>query len=199
LNPTHFFWVDETGYSHIIPQGSHFTGITSDEDHNSYWAFDLSEVSDPITSATMIWEADYPASTANTTFQLFDFTSVAVDDVSYSTMRNEIGDASIYYDLGTGVSYGVGNTGSGSPNVSIFSVNLNSAGISALNDSLGGKFAFGLTLVGGGDLFSGLDPSQSNHRLVLNAVPEPSSYALLAGLLILGFVGSQRAPRRSHG
>lgn len=131
--------------------------------YNNYFTFDLSSVTGTVLSASLKLQS-YSV-TSNLTYQLFDVLS------PLSTVKSSGTNPSVYYDLMSGANYGsyAFNTGM---NNTFQNIQLNAAGISALNNAVGGDFAIGGTVA---------------------AVPEAETYTmLLVGLGLVGTVARRR-------
>jgi len=155
--------------------------------YRNWLGFDLSTVTDTITSATLEVASD----PQNTSGQLFTWSDVTT---AYASLGTTSG-VPIYEDLGTGVAFASGTHTPGTIN----SFALNAAGIASLNSAtsywaVGGSHsafngsAFGYTDgVGSGD----------HIKLVLNTsngpvVPEPATFAIWSMLGGLGMIAARR-------
>ena len=146
-------------------------------DKHDYFVFNLSNVSGPITSATLsIFNPNNGFYTNNGAsgglYQTWDVST------PLSTLKaGQTNATSIYTDLGSGTLFGSVLVGPSDDNAFV-NITLDSAAIAAINASEGSQFAVGGSLV------------------AINAVPEPSTWAMM----ILGFAGiGYMAYRRKNG
>lgn len=150
--------------------------------YRNYLTFDLSGVLVPILGASLT----IPNLGSNTGAPF----SYNIYDVSASTipaLAGGINQAGIFDDLGTGAAYSMANdipTNTNDPVV----IDMNAAGVAAINGALGGAFGIGGDVNSGGvpgqhDLFV-LYPSDGRvPTLTLTTAPEPGTAALaIAGL-----------------
>ncbi|WP_293008664.1 PEP-CTERM sorting domain-containing protein [Nitrosomonas sp.] len=153
--------------------GTCFPSCSTTDNHNNFFTFDFSDISETITSASLTLFT-YSIAGRSVDYQLFDITS------ALSEVRATGTNPSVYNDLMTGVSYGsfIYNP---SDRFQFRSILLNADGILALNSAIGGEFGIG------GTVASGID------GIPLPPIPEPETYAMwLAGLGLLGFLGYRR-------
>ena len=187
--------VDNQGYwsdtlSNYDENDNYSLGINFSEDlSRNFFTFDLSSLALTVTSATLeLTRFNYLSSAESETFGLFD---VSIDAV---TLNNNVGtSASIYDDLGSGVSYGEFDILSDGLSTDILSFNLNDAALTDINAAKGGWFSIGGALlsfgspVGSGtEALFGSSQDGGVQRLVLEVVPEPTTFVLLGlgGLLV---------------
>ncbi len=102
----------------------------------------------------------------------------------------------ILEDLGTGALYGTYDVPIGAPRETILQIQLNDLGVDAINARLGDFFSLGASLIDidpseGAQYIFGFTSSERGYvaKLVLHLVPEPSTLALLAFVLILPLRG----------
>jgi hypothetical protein len=149
----------------------------------NFFVFDLSGVStlQTITSASLrLWNPLQPQNDfmGTASYEVYDVST------SLSSLTSGAGPAA-YTDLGTGTSYGARDVTSADAGTFV-TVNLNAAGLVALNASRGATFATGGTVVSSdfATIFSStigpLEPSDGLTTLVFEtqAVPEPTSIAI---------------------
>lgn len=181
--------------SHMATNENYITGQFLTE-NRSFFVFDLTGVSDPISAATLnLFNPNtnphpccqgYRSADATETFNLFDVTT-GVDALT----AGGVGRTDIFADLGTGTLFGT-YVASAADNGRTISVTLNSAGVAALNAARGSVIAFGgalSTISGPGDQFvfgfstasfAGGDVRRLDLTTAdVSQVPEPASVTLL--------------------
>lgn len=123
---------------------NYFTGFNTGHGGiiNSYFAFDLSTVTDPIDSASLyLYNSGYQGVDAFETLHIYEVTTAPAIVLS----ENIDADASaIASDLGAGSVFGsiVVDTSV----VGLLQIQINALGLAALNDAIGGVFVFGGSL-----------------------------------------------------
>ncbi len=171
LNAVNSGWYDNNGGSNGSANNTAQAGSYFGFSYRNWFGFDLSSVSDPITSATLELYSD-GNNDSGQTVSWWDVTT------SYSSLGTS--SLATYNDLGSGVLFGSGTHTAGTINSFV----LNASAIASLNSatsfwaiggSNNGSIAFGYTQgVGSGD----------NFRLVLNrasSVPDSGSTLALFG------------------
>ena len=110
------------------------------DDYRDFFVFDLSGVAQQISAAELRIENPYGgyfSPDSSETYTLFDISTPLAD-----LQASGSGQTAIFNDLGTGSSHG-SQVVSYADDGQVVSVNLNSAGVAALNASLGGQTALG--------------------------------------------------------
>jgi hypothetical protein len=184
-------WWDGNG-AHDSSNKNTFTGRTSGILHNSYFVFDLTNLSGQATAGTLRLELEnYYGNESSETFSVHDV-STPISDLSASGSFQH----SIYEDLRSGNTYG-SMTVTATDVGSVITISLNAIALSDITSALGGKFAIGITvpaIAAGGGGSRGIrfseDEEQRVHQLVLETaaveeVPEPSTITMFA----LGAIG----------
>lgn len=211
-------WFSNTG-EHIEFNSNYAVGGGADGYiRNNYFLFDTSGMSGPISSATLrVYNPSAPVSPGfpfgytsadpSETYALFDVSTAFFSNILPGGNRVAgygIGSASgqtIFNDLGSGQSFGT-YTASLADNGRYVAINMNTAGLAALNAS-SGIFAVGGAIttldnvVNKESLFASgyLDfQTPSGAYLVISSVPEPSgSLLFIAGLGLVGLAARRRA------
>jgi hypothetical protein len=181
--------VDNQGYwsdtlSNYDENDNYSLGINFSGDFSrNFFSFDLSTQNLPVISATLeLTRFNYLSSAESETFGLFDVSTDA------ATLNNNVGTSeSIYNDLGSGVSYGQFEVLSEGLSTDELSFELNAAALSDINAAKGGWFSIGGALlsfgspVGSGtEALFGSSQDGGVQRLVLEVVPEPATFLLVA-------------------
>jgi PEP-CTERM motif-containing protein len=185
LDSTNANWYNSLGIRTPFGQ-NYIIGNNGSISYNNFSVFDLSGISNNITSATLNFynpSNGYTSDDLNETFSLFDVNTAIISLIGGS------GGVSAYTDLGTGVLYG-SIIVDGTVANSIVSVNLNASGLLALNNS-NGLFAFGGSLVTADDNNDRLFGYSRNQPVQLKietlSIPEPSTLTIFA-LGVMGLV-----------
>jgi VCBS repeat-containing protein len=109
------------------------------EEHRNFFVFDLTGVSDPVRAATLrVYNppSGFESPDPSETWVLYDVTT------DISALLSGAGGIPAYDDLGSGASYGDVDV-TVADNDTVVEVDLNPAGIAAINAALGGDFAIG--------------------------------------------------------
>jgi hypothetical protein len=163
INASNTGWYQNAGLSNEPNGGNYITGLCSNcggPIYRSLLVFNI-PVGIPITSATLnINTYTYDSTNPSELLTLWDVTT------SLTTLEAGTGGISAYNDLGSGVFYGSRVYTAADQN-NFETITLDAAAISAIQSDAGGSFAIG----------GALDVS--------SVVPEPSTFALLAGALSL--------------
>ena len=172
LNAVDSGWYRDTGY-HDSSNTNYIVGKDSNSIYRNWFVFDLTSFSDLIISATLRLDTADVSATGD--YSIFDVST------GISALRaGGTGLTSIYDDLGTGSSYGLGTIPDSHDNVNK-DFALNSTAIADLSNAsglfaLGGSYsttcgyAFGASSVGTRQLILETDPK--------NVVPEPTTMIL---------------------
>jgi hypothetical protein len=162
----------------------------------NYFIFDLSSVGLTVTSATLeVTSGSYVSGDPTETYEIHDVT------ISLTSITNGTAGSAAFNDFADGSVYGTTTLSSG-PITTIVSIALNAAAVSNINAAAGGMWAMGgymttITPLVSDEIGFGGNGSGQQSRLVLFAIPEPSTLALvsLAGLATAAF--RKRASKRT--
>jgi hypothetical protein len=172
------------------------------QDFRNFFIFDLTSVTNPVTSAKLhLYNNGFVPSFPGYGFESPNpFETYKIFDVNtpLASLVAGTGGTTAYADIGTGTSYGTYNI-SNADRGQFVVINLNAAGLAAINANLGGKIAFGgaittLSPVPEEEQFAfavSHNPAgvnDGNTFLEVNAVPAPPAVILLC-LGLLGFAG----------
>ncbi len=155
-------WVEVNGNSRngINANNNIITGVENAEDWRSFVTFAVPSTAQNYATAEIRLNASSVTGGPNT-LEIFDVsTNVATDPV-----------ATVYADLGTGVSYGTATNLAGNSSVVVV---LNSQGLAAINAAKGSTITFGMrnaTLTTNPDFIFGSSGGSSPRSLVLTSVP----------------------------
>jgi hypothetical protein len=181
-------WISERegiNYFPNVPTSENYiVGQSLNTEWRNWFVFDLLGVTDEITSATLQLfnplDTGYVSVDASETYEIFSYES----SVSDLRLENGSGD---FDDLGDGISYGQVVI-SAQDNGTLVEIQLNQAGITALN-SASGEFAMGglVTTLGFGSgdqerVFGGTDAGMTR-QLELTLVPIPAAVWLFGSAL----------------
>jgi hypothetical protein len=137
LNASDRGWYENNGFHNSINKNT-FTGASQGNTYNSYFNFDLSQVSATITSAQLVLvEETYYGPNAAENVSVWDVSESA------STVSTSPVSVVIYQDLQSGNQYGTVVTTANLTGSSIFT-SLNPKAVAALNAARGGSFSLGL-------------------------------------------------------
>jgi hypothetical protein len=189
-----------------------------DIEYRNYHKFDLSNVTQQIASAQLILEFPDGAYTSHYENEWFDLHEVTsdLDEFGFdfdAGVGRPYSDA-VYEDLGDGTSFGYQVYTEDDEGTSPV-IELNAAGVAAINAAIGGLFCIGGAHGGGGHgacmivpcdpdvIFDNTGPEVNlnlsslpfTRQLILTPVPEPSAFALL-GAGVLGVLVSTWRRRR---
>lgn len=142
LDATDSGWYDATG-EHTAANANYLTGLCGSAcsshptEHRGFWVFDLSAVTDPITSAVLnLFNPDYNSVDASEILAIMDVSTPIAQLTAGGT-----GLTGIFDDLGTGTTYGTA-TGTDADDNQTIGITLNSFAIQDLNNA-SGLFGFG--------------------------------------------------------
>ncbi len=188
-------WYNNSGF-HNPSNANYFAGIS--DGHRNFFVFDLSSVTDTITSARLklFNPSNGGPSSANGLYTVFDVST------SIASIVNGTGGLGAFNDFGSGVTYATKLVMPADQGTTV-TVEFDAAGIAALNAAAGGQFAtggrfsssfsnfvFGFT--GSGNPADGA--SVLEFETSSGVVPEPTSFATWG--LLVGAVAAVRRRRK---
>ena len=187
-----FFGTGGSGYA----DGNNLTGSYHDGEYRSFFNFDLSSISDPITSATLNISTYGSSPATIETLGIFDYTG------SISDLIGNTGGVAAFTDLGTGTLYGSGSA-STDATIGTMSIAFNAGGLSDMNAAIGGYFAVGgapTSLSGSYNEFlfgSSMGAPLTLFELEFSTMPAPEpATMLLLGSGLIGLAGLRRKFRK---
>jgi hypothetical protein len=138
-------WWDNTGF-HDANNKSYFVGQIGFTGYRNFTVFDLSGLTQSIGAATLKLFNPANGYSSSDATETYDLRSVETPLATLRASGSGLG-SDIYNDLGSSSTPSLGSvTLSSANNSSVVSIPISATGISALNASLGGLFAFGGTL-----------------------------------------------------
>ena len=168
---------------------NHIAGFGNGFEYRNFFVFDLSGITNPLSSATL--RVNTESVTAVGTFTLFDVST------PIASLAGGTGGVAAFNDLGTGITLATYNA-SPSSSYQFVTISLNTDALAYLNDHLGGTVALGGRFFGNGYMFGGSGGSTLTQlEYQINPVPAPGSGTLLGfGLTSLaGFRAVRRKTR----
>ncbi len=168
-------WYQSSGL-HSARNTNYICGVTASNYYRNFFVFDLSGITDPITSAVVeVRKYSSSPATGYATWQLYDVTT-SLSDINTDYNAGSAKALSIFNDLGTGTYYGNGTVDGSLPSTEVISTSLNSAAITAINSKLGSTFILG----GRSDDFLASQPPSATTTVATNVA---GSSATLNGLV----------------
>lgn len=173
-------WYNSTG-AHTPTNTNYIVGQSSGVTYRDWFVFDVPASATPVTSASIaIFNPSngYASPDANETYKLFDIAT------PITTLRSGgTGLTTIFDDLGSGVEFG-SVVITPANNGSLILINLNAAGLAAVQAARGGQLAFGgaITSLSGASqqLVFAFSSSTLVRTLIINGSPEPADWYSLS-------------------
>jgi large repetitive protein len=181
LNATDRGWYDDTGF-HSPSNLNYIAGFESGTQYHDFFVFNLSGITNPLTSASLrLWNPSN-GTTGPGTFQVSDVSTAIPTLIAGGT-----GNVATYNDLGTGTSFGSVAV-STADNGTFVTVNLNASALAFLNANLGNTVAFGGRFDTQGNYTFGFTDntiSLADTQLIYEA-PTPNVVPAPAGIVLFG-------------
>jgi large repetitive protein len=202
LNALDTGWYDQTG-SHDAEIKNYIAGRFENIEYRDFAVFDLSSLSETIVRAQLQLFNPGPPLPGYSSPKPFEIDNLFDVSTSVTNLRaNQTGRTDIFADLGTGIPYGAQSV-SAADDGTVVRVNLNPAGLAALNAALGGQFALGgaittLDTTSADEYIFGFSNGPRTVQLVVTAVPEPASLVLMGTGLVAPLVYDWRRRRTSR-
>ncbi len=195
INATNRGWYNAAG-SRTVNNFNYFVGADSQTEYRNFFVFDLSNVTDPITSASLNLFNPFFGYSGPSTGLTYNISDVSTPIAS---LAGGTGGVAAFTDLGTGTNFGSTIATSDSNN-SFINVALNSSAISALSANTG-LFAFGGAIPNpepNQSIFTGSEFDLTDTQLVLETQPVPAPPALIGTVLAGAIAAWKKRPQRDQ-